>query len=47
MQPLVRKIVNELSNNVLDAGRRANPFLMKLVGRVCNRQILTLGHMGS
>ena len=45
MQSLVRKIVNELSNNVLDAGRRANPFLMKLVGRVCNRQILTLGHI--
>ena len=43
MQPLVRKLVNELSTNVLDAGRRANPFLMKMVGRVCDRQILTLG----
>ena len=42
MQPLVRKLVNELSNNVLDSGRRANPFLMKMVGRVCDCQILTL-----
>ena len=45
MQPLVRKMVNELSVNILDAGRKANPFLMKLVGRVCDRQILTLGNV--
>ena len=32
-----------MSNNILDAGRAANPFLIKMVGRVCNRQILTLG----
>ena len=43
MQPLIRKAVNELSNNILDAGRAANPFLMKMVHRICNRQILTLG----
>ena len=43
MHPLLRKFVNELSNNVLDSGRQANPFLMKMVGRICDRQILTLG----
>ena len=45
MHPLVRKLVNELSNNVLEAGRSANPYLMKMVGRVCDRQILTMGYV--
>ena len=43
MHPMVRKLVNELSNNILEAGREANPYLMKMVGRVCDRQILTMG----
>jgi len=45
MQPMFRRMVNELSKNVLDAGKNANPNLMQMVGTVCDRQILTLGHI--
>lgn len=45
MEPWARKKINQLSGDVRDAARRCNPYLMKMVGEICTRQILTSGHI--
>jgi hypothetical protein len=43
--PWIRAKMNELSNDVRDFARDVNPDLMKMVGRICTRQILTTGNV--
>lgn len=43
VQPSVRKIINEISNNVFAFARQSNPYYMRIVNRICTRQILTTG----
>jgi hypothetical protein len=45
LHPLVRRTVNALSTNVFHIAQDANPHFMKMVGKVCTKQILTLGHI--
>jgi hypothetical protein len=45
MQPCVRKALNELSTNVFHIAQQANPYIMGLVGMMCQKQILTTGNV--
>ena len=45
LQPYVRKKVNELTTNVFHIAQECNPFVMKVVGTICTRQILTSGQV--
>jgi hypothetical protein len=46
-QPRLRKIINELADNVSSVARAANPILMNEVGNICTRKILTTGEVPS
>jgi hypothetical protein len=46
-QPRLRKIINELADNVSSVARAANPILMNEVGNICTRKILTTGEVSS
>ena len=45
LQPSVRKVINDLSFNVLSFARSSNHYYMQLVNRICTRQILTTGNV--
>jgi hypothetical protein len=45
MHPAVRRAVNQLSRNTRSFAGKQNPDLMKIVGDICDRQILTMGNI--
>ena len=42
---MIRRCIHEMAHNVLVCGKIANEPLMQLVGNICDRLILTTGHL--